>query len=232
MKVKFELAVLKIQGRLDCARAYLEALEESLPHAKNVFAERLREKAEASAWPADEYYAEAGMLEHSFDDEIPGLASNAFIAYLHGIVEHGLTSVANRLGETRELPLKVNEISGSAIERSKTYLTKLAGIRIGNDVSWSGLRDLAKIRNIVLHAGGEIARPDLKEDIRRLQAQYPGGILLQEPWLGAPDEIRISLSFCKQMLTEVEQFFDWLFLLAGLQGIAVDKQAHGTDDPF
>ena len=195
MKVKFDWVVVKILSRLDSARAYLDALEEALPHARDVTVQKLKKKAEADEWTDDEYFAEMGVLEQDFKQTIPSIASSAFVSFLYAIVEHGLISISNRLREVKDLPLKVNDIIGSPIDKSKSYLTKIAGIQIGDYPGWSQLMDLAKIRHIILHAGGEIVNSDIEQSIHRIQKQYPNDVHIENRWFGAPDEIRISLSF-------------------------------------
>lgn len=221
-----DFTVLKFEGRLRGARSYLEMLEESLPRAKDRAARRLMEEAEARSWPAHEYSAENDDLKHDFEQVIPCLASSAFIAYLHSVVEYGLSVVCDRLHNRNNLPLKASELSGSAIERSKNYLTKLAKIKVGSDPSWSYMKDLATLRHVILHAGGEIERSGkLKKDICRIQKQYPNEISIQDlGWPGTTHEIRISLSLCGQLLNEVEMFFGRLLKAAEWQSVTIDEE--------
>lgn len=224
--IKFEPAVLKIESRFKGARFYLKMLEESLPRAKDRAARRLKEEAEARSWPAHEYSAEDDDLKHDFEQVIPCLASSAFIAYLHSVVEYGLSVVCDRLHDRNDLPLKASELSGSAIERSKNYLTKLAKIKVANHPSWSCMKNLAKLRNVMLHAGGELERSGkLKEDISLILEQYPNEISIQDlGWSGTTHEICLSLSLCGQLLNEVELFFGWLLKAAQLQGVTIDDE--------
>lgn len=114
MLISFEPCVLRIKGRLSIAGSYLQSLKRSLPHAKKLAIRELKAKAEADSWVAEEYFADLENLDHDFE-AIPNLAGSAFIAYLHGIVEHGLSIVCDRLYEKKKLPLRMTELAGSPV---------------------------------------------------------------------------------------------------------------------
>lgn len=122
MRIRFEPSVLRIKGRLSIAGSYLQTLEKSLPHAKEFAIGELKAKAKADSWATEEYFADLDNLDDDFE-AMPGFASYAFIAYLHGMVEHGLSIVCNTLYEKKNLSLRMNDLAGSPIERAKTYLT-------------------------------------------------------------------------------------------------------------
>lgn len=222
MHICFEPCVLRIKGRLSIAGSYLQTLEKSLPHAKELAIRELKAKAEANSWVAEDYFADSDNLDHDFE-AIPSFAGNAFIAYLHGMVEHGLSIVCNTLYEKKKLSLRMNDLAGSPIERAKTYLTKLAGIRVGSDPSWSALMDFAQLRHVILHAGGEIrGSGNIEKEIKRIQRRYPNEISIEDRDLLGTCEVCISLPLCQRLLSEVEIFFDRLFKASGLEGITFE----------
>jgi len=224
MRIRFEPCVIRIKGRLSIAGSYLQTLEEYLPHAKEVASRKLKAKAEAESWAAEEYFADLDTLDHDFE-AIPETASNAFIAYLHGMVEYGLSSVCNTLYEKKKLPLRMNDLTGSPMERAKNYLTKLAGIRLGSDPSWPVLMDLAQLRHLILHAGGEVeGSSNIEKEIKRIQKRYPNEISIHDHYLLGTCEVCVSLPLCQRFLSEVEIFFDRLFKASGLEGITFKEE--------
>jgi len=219
VRIRFEPSVLRIKGRLSIAGSYLQTLEKFLPHAKEVAIRELKAKAKAESWVAEDYFSDLGNLEHDFES-IPNLAGSAFIAYLHGIVEHGLFMVCNRLCEKKNIPLRVNDLAGSPIERAKIYLTRLAGIRVGSDPNWSILMDLAQLRHVILHGGGEVSgSSNIEKEIKRTQSRYPNEISIEDHDLLGTHEVHISLPLCHRLLSDVEIFFDRLFRSSGLESI-------------
>ncbi len=222
MRISFDPCVLKIKGRLSIAGSYLKTLEKSLPNTKELAIIELKAKAKTEFWAAEEYFEDLDNLDHDFE-LIPSLAGNAFIAYLHGMVEHGLSAVCSRLYEKKKLSLKMNDLAGSPIERAKTYLTKLAGIKVGSDPSWPVLMDLAHLRHVILHAGGEVKDSrNIEEVIERIQRQYPNQISIEDRDLLGTREVCISLPLCEKLLSEAEIFFTRLFEASGLKGITVE----------
>jgi hypothetical protein len=226
VRICLEPCVLRIKGRFSIAGSYLQTLEKSLPHAKKVAIRELRAKAKAESWVAEEYFSDLDNLEHDFES-IPNLAGSAFIAYLHGTVEHGLSMVCNRLCEKKNLTLRMNDLAGSPIERAKIYLTKLAGIRVGSDPNWSVLMDLAQLRHVILHGGGEVlGSTNIEKEIKRIQKRYPNEISIEDHDLLGTHEVCISLLLCQRLLSDVEIFFDRLFKSSGLEGSTIkDNQS-------
>ena len=223
MLISLEPTVIKIKSRISIAGSYLKTLEKSLPTAQKVAIDELRAKAKANSWGADDYFSDLSNLEHDFE-EIPNLAGSAFIAYVNGLVEHGLTSVCDRLHEKKHLPLRIQDLNGSLTERAKIYLTKLAGIKVGNN-SWQNLNDLAILRHAILHAGGEVRDSrKVEEAIQRIRKRYPEDILIKDFDVFGGREINVTLSLCKKILLEVETFFDQLFSLLNLKGVTVDEK--------
>ena len=223
MRIRFEPCVLRIKGRLSIAGSYLKTLEKSLPHAKEVASRELKAKAEVNSWVAEDYFEGLDILDHDFE-AIPSLAGSAFIAYLHGMVEYGLSIVCNTLYEKKKLSLRMNDLAGSPVERAKIYLTKLAGIRIGSDPSWSVLMDVAQLRHVILHAGGEVGGSgNIKKEIHRIQRRYPNEISIEDRDLLGICEVCVSLPLCQRLLSEVEIFFDRLFKASELEGITFEE---------
>lgn len=133
--------------------------------------------------------------------------------------------MCDRLHEQKKLPLKMTDLTGRPIERAKVYLTKLAGIRVGSDPQWSTLMDLARLRHIILHAGGEVRDSNkVDEEINRIHKRYPNEISIEDRDLFGTCEVSISIPLCQRLLSEVEIFFDRLFKASGLEGITIDEE--------
>lgn len=94
---------------------------------------------------------------------------------------------------------------------------------MGSDPSWLVLMDLAHLRHVILHAGGEVAGSGkIEKEIQRMQRRYPNEISIEDRDLFGTCEVCISLPLCRRLLSEVEMFFDRLFKASGLEGIAIE----------
>ncbi len=88
----------------------------------------------------------------------------------------------------------MNDLAGSPIERVKNYLTKLAGISVGSDPNWPVLMDLAQLRHVILHAGGEVGgSSNIEKEVKRIQKLYPNEISIRDRDLVGTPMVFISL---------------------------------------
>ena len=86
--------------------------------------------------------------------------------------------------------------------------------------------DLAQLRNIILHAGGEVGNSsNIEKEVKRTQKLYPNEISIQDRNLGGTRVVSISLLLCKWLPQEVELFFIRLFEASGLEGIRIDDNS-------
>jgi hypothetical protein len=210
--------VLETFGLIDGARVYLEEMEKAIPSAGQRERERLQQLARKENWDWVEFDAERQEIDGTFIYWMPRVLTYSLVIYLHSIVEVRLSKLAEYLRKERDHALKVNEIAGSAIERSKVYLTKVVGLKLGSDPGWSTLCDLAFIRNIVVHRGGiQGTDSQTQQQIQQLIQRYAGKLSL----LGKPEspdsELIISPDLCRYFLDEIEGFFSRLFAAAGLE---------------
>jgi hypothetical protein len=217
MIINFDPCVIRIKSRLSIAGSYLDTLEKSLPIAKGLALDQLKVKAKVESWVPENYFMEEDIVDNTFEG-IPILAEQAFIAYLHGIVETGLAAVCKRLYDKKKFSIEVKDIAGSPVEKAKTYLTKVVGVPIGKDASWQLLTDLAMLRNTVLHAGGEVDNSSkVASTIKRMERKYPGDISIKTYEWPESRQVHISLRLCRTLLQEVDSFFKRLFIAVGLE---------------
>lgn len=124
--------------------------------------------------------------------------------------------LAQRIRKDRSINLNVTDITGSQIDKSKIYLTKVAGIDVVNDQSWSLLRDLAKLRNIIVHRRGAL-RGDEKnqDDVQRMINEFSGELSLSGELTSNRSRLVISTRLCRLFLDEIAGFFTRLYIKCG-----------------
>jgi hypothetical protein len=223
MKIEFDPLVLDTFMWLFGAKAFLEAVERAMPEAQQGELEALRGLAEREGWDEADYLSRLPEIHAKFDSWIPSLTAYSVIVVLHSLVETQLVACADRLQRDRGLTLGVTDIAGRGVERAKTYLTKVAGLGVAQDLGWEELCNLQKLRNIFVHRRaepGESAKD--QQELARLMREYDGDISIDTK-LNVAGEVRVSSRLCRHFLEQVEGFFSRLFKAAGLpeKGIAV-----------
>jgi hypothetical protein len=135
---------------------------------------------------------------------------------LHTIVETQLIALANRLRERGKLSLHVNEIEGDPIERTKLYLKKVVNLNITSDSAWAELRDLAKLRNIIVHRRGLVGpNEENRKTVRMLVEKYSGHLSISGPTDSSESELEVSSELCRQFIDIIDGFFNRMFQAAG-----------------
>ena len=193
------------------AKSYVEDLHASLPHTRERAYAALKSQAEAEGWDYADFSAEVADLEAQFDFNVPRILRFSFLIYLHSIVEHGLSELARDVRKRRVLALKHNEVTGSAIERTQTYLTKVAGFDLSSLTRWDVLRDLAKVRDVLVHRGGRLGSdPREREQLRQLATRRQGLLKASRGWDREDSELQISQPLCELFAAEAHTFFQEL----------------------
>lgn len=88
-------------------------------------------------------------------DVLPSLHAMATFMLAYGTFEKALNDLCRTAGSESKFQLK--DISGQGIERAKTYLSKAFSVDAPfNSPEWEEVTRLAKIRNVMAHALGEL----------------------------------------------------------------------------
>ena len=190
-----------------------------MPAAEALEREALQRFAREAGWDESDYGAEKSEIDSKFEYWLPRVLAYSCVSLLQALVETQLLALANRLRDLHGTKIAPDDLSGSPVERSRTYLTKIMDLDVGSDPAWEHLRNLAKIRNIVIHRRGAIGTAQQhREEVHRLIAKYPDRL---SEHLG---DLRISFELCYFFLDEVEGFFKRLFLEVGLPDTVVIEQ--------
>ncbi|MFL0868396.1 hypothetical protein [Vibrio parahaemolyticus] len=154
--------------------------------------------------------------------------SSVFIAQ-YSYVEHILDKVCSYYAAQTESPLTHKDMTGSGIERAKSYISKYMGISAPFGKSeWGKIKSYAKIRNKVIHSGVELdQRSKIDLDVIRLinkssnlsLARYTNEVPV-DPWDEENTEtqsyleeprVDITPQFVIEVVDTYDKFFDSLF---------------------
>lgn len=214
MKIHFDPLVSETFNRISSARALLKALEAGLPEAEKQEIESLKAYASRNGWDKDTFFSELNVLKWTYEHWIPRFAEYGVIALLHSIVETQLRELCRRLREHHHYKLRFGDLAGSAIEKAKVYLTKVADLPITCDPDWGELQDLKHLREIIVHGLGKSG--EKKGRVEALMSRHPGKISWFNASFDPETEIIVSTKLCEHYVDVVENFFKRLYNEAGL----------------
>lgn len=107
---------------------------------------------------------ESRKLDHSF----PTALNYSFVVLVYITLETRLLRICSLLHESRKLPLRAKDLSGSGLERSMAFLEKLGGLSRQRLPLWTQIRKLATIRNCIVHTSGFLEYSNDKKELLAL----------------------------------------------------------------
>lgn len=135
-------------------KQYLETWEDFLKKELQKFETEIKEtvpKNEEEELYLDYLESELGrQLSYDF----PSIHRNSFLVSCCSYLEEQLYYFCEDLRDKHNLPLKVSDLKGNALERVKKYFTKLGKIDI--PANWEEILSISDIRNCIVHNEGRI----------------------------------------------------------------------------
>jgi hypothetical protein len=200
---------IMILSEFSAARSFLDEFSAAMPAARANAMERLSVQSREEKWSYEDFDCARQDLECDFDYNMPRVMNRSFVVYLHSVVEHSLARIARDVHKRRGISLKPKEVNGPPIERTSTYLAKVAGIRVNELEDWQFLRDVARVRDVIVHRGGEIGEDAAERNrLRELCTRYAGLIdVSRGGWNEASSEIEFDTPFCRAATDRCYSFF-------------------------
>jgi hypothetical protein len=217
VKIHLEPLVLDTFAWLYGVRSFAQTVETAMEAARLRERDALQRTAARENWDDDDYSIATQELDGRFDVVIPHFSRYAVLVLLHSLVETQLHACAHRLHKDHAFKLAIDDIKGSEIERAKVYLTKVAGISVGQDVGWQELMNLQVIRDIIVHRRGAPPGKGKKhhEQLERLKILYKDDLTVKSR-LNTGGELQVSAKLCEHFISQIDDFFKRLFKDAGL----------------
>ena len=230
--MKLDLFRMSLLGGFSGAEAYLTEMCTATPAAHAASRARLKAHAEAEGWDYDDYDCAQSETDAVFEHHLPRVLNRSFLIYLHTLVEHGLSEAARDVRQRRSLPLKPNDLTGSAIEKVCKYLTKVAGLAVGSLDGWAALRDVALVRDALVHRGGRLGTDTKTRSLLQQVALRSGGLVSSSgAWDDPNAELEFGSPYCLQAVRTAHTFFSALLDITRADIVFVDPFASSRTPP-
>ena len=199
------VALLKLQ--LDNLRSSHELVEAALRlHHKSIdeWYEEQRMIVDEDEIEEDAEYLEQLLLEQreEADEAYPWILRASLLGVGYGIVEYFLTTVCKQAQHDLVGP-KLSDLRGEGITRAALFLRKVVRMNFPNTTEWQDLTTYGILRNIALHAQGEVAEHVKLEPIRALQIRK-ASFSIDE----VESRLRFEKDFIPQFIETAETFAD------------------------
>lgn len=222
-RLRFDSLASNTFGRLAGVKALIEHSARSVPEMEEQVKNALKALAESEGWDYDDYDIAKQELEADYQHWVPKYAGYTATVLLWSIVETQMVECAERIAKDRTSPFRVQDIKGSSIDAPVRFIKGLTGVDASRDPAWKRLKDLQKVRNIIVHRNGAKGEdPQLQKEFDTLISN--NSKLGKTTGILSGEELWVSTEFCLEYVTEIEQFFKRLFSKLGLpqQGMTVE----------
>ena len=175
VRIRIDFLLEDTLSRLTGVRAIIAHADKSTPEMERKAQEELKSKAEGEHWEWVDYDVERQLLETSYQHWIPKYTGYSAIMLLWSIVETQLLACAERIGREKVFPFRVRDLKGTTMDASVLFIRTVTGVDATKDTAWPFLRDMQKIRNIIVHRGGARGEtPENQREFDELVARYSG----------------------------------------------------------
>lgn len=208
-----DLRGVDTEHAISALQKYLETMETQMAEVHRLErvaldAERPRDADEADR---QAFWDEQKALESLFGQDLIPAMRYSFVVLSHTVFETRLRAFCSDMQRDPQIRITVTDLGGSPIDRARTYLSKLAALKVADIPEWQQLRSFQRVRDCVVHAYGYV--PELsggkEKDIRELVRQNIGVTVDEQ------GRLALTKAYCGAHLSCLQSFFQSLFQAAG-----------------
>lgn len=133
----------------------------------------------------------------------PDIHRSTLVISIYIFIEDQLNGLCETLATSMSTPLKLTDLSGQGIERACLFLSKVARFDLGGVSGLSFVKEVNRLRNKMVHAGG-ILSADSNDRLNKFVQSTAG--LRGEPGR----RVHIDQDFITHFIAELVRFFDEL----------------------
>ena len=161
----------------------------------------------------EENYAHVVEVHQGLDDEswdlqgifceyFPSLQRRSALLTVCSFFEHELDKLCMLYQSEKSFKLALLDINGKGIDRSTTYLEKVAGIDVHKTSNeWNHIKKIQNIRNVIVHQDGKLH--DHQGNPIKAAIDY----INQVEFLEGEDEVVVKKGFLKHVVDIYKQYF-------------------------
>ena len=177
-------------------RLYLSDVEEFLEGKRATLTETLSNVPDERAKLA----FIGSKYPHLFEGTFQGITRSSFVVSLFSYVEFLLDHVCRDFKKVLNTNISHKDFWGSSLDKSRTFLTKLAEFKNPSPAQWDAMSRLHDVRNILVHSGGFL---DGARDMNKVEK-----VVSENKGIECSEEMGylIQSEYCTDMLKMVDEF--------------------------
>jgi hypothetical protein len=147
--------------------------------------------------------SETWDLAAIFKEYFPSLQRRSALLTVCSYFEHELDQLCLLYQSEKSFRLALSDLSGKGIDRSTSYLEKVAGLNVHKaSPVWKDIKNIQRIRNFIVHRGGRLRnhQGNPAEDI--------AAVIKQMKYLSGDDEIVLGKGFLSYAVGIYMKYFE------------------------
>lgn len=155
MSIKFIWARFMVD--FDNIEEYVKYNKERLEEEQSVFNDRVRELAKSSNGLEEDEKRLLIAEDYFFNSVFPAHLSHSVFNTAYSVFEKYMNEICFSCEGRLSTRIKLKDLKGKGIERSKLYLSKVVGIDTPFTTSeWNDIKKYSQLRNVLIHTLGEL----------------------------------------------------------------------------
>jgi hypothetical protein len=154
-----------------------------------------------------------GHRDHWADlaNEFPQYHRRASFLMIFAMLEDDLAQLCKSVAAEQKLTTPLADISDRGIDRSKAYLSKVAGIAFpANTTEWDRIKAFRDIRNVLIHAAGYLDPTNPQhERVKKFSGSQASGLSVKHY---ARSQVSMEVEFLPSVIITLERFYELLIV--------------------
>nr|WP_295713479.1 hypothetical protein [uncultured Halomonas sp.] len=149
----------------------------------------------------------------TISEVLPRVQWNSQFLVVYATFEHLLNEICRIVQRRSSFNLSFKDLNGSGIERSKNYLSKVAGVTTPFQTThWQRAKLLGEVRNIIAHRNGEVDLPPGNNNCLGAKLSKEKHLVLKK-YIPDQDDAQIILSekFIKESISDLRKVLISIF---------------------
>lgn len=194
-------------GRAWGTQTFVSAMDDGVAEAWEKARRQLRVSCEENGLEAGEYFTERQVLDEQYESWVTRLSTYASVVAVHALMESELSAIADDFAKrTGADPKRPRNLDGAA-----KYLARLTNVNVKTQPSWRDMKSVHRLRNLIVHRGGNVTRATDRDYVGRLAKHY-GKQRIRVVANGElrDDHLFVSQNLCQEFADQAVELFQWL----------------------
>ncbi len=217
MKLNINLFRIDCEGTIEMLRDYQITMETQLVQIQKQETARVT-KLLGEIEDDDDHYIHqdiaADEYHYTYEVMFPRSMRYSFIVLLFLNLEDLLNRFCDHIKERDNISIRSIKLKGDSVERSRTYLHRLARVPGLDSAIWECIEDLSKVRNCIVHTLGKV---DQSSDQMRIKdiAKQGIGLTIGDSDILESGQIVLTPDYCRKAVNDASVLIRELFDKAG-----------------